>query len=217
MRSHTDNLASTAQSRQYKSVVKSAFYTVLYMARLYRAGKIVLDEAKHCLVVDTVQIDVDPKPFEIIRFLALNAHRMVSNQEIKNAVWDGVVTEQNYRVTLSNANARLKEALRMANPEVQPTPFYARPKLNYLKWALGAVEDVTPPCEPPLLPPVKPAEPLPGTGFWPDNYQARSVDHFSWHCRNIGFPCADRKEVASAARHPAGKQNPRRSGYGVRP
>src|SRR5579871_4109050 len=114
------------------------------MEKLYRAGKIVLDVAKHSLVVGSTQIDVDPKPFEIIRFLAVNADRMVSNQEVTTAVWGGNVKDETYRVTLSNANSKFKEALRTAYSGVSPKPFYSRPKANYLQWAAGEVEDITP-------------------------------------------------------------------------
>ena len=127
------------------------------MAKLYRVGTILLDEGTLSLRVGDHRIALDPKPFGIVLYLALNAKRMVSNQDIKNAVWNGDVKDETYRVTLSTANLKFKDALRKANPEVEPVIFYTRPKPNYLQWAMGTVEEITP--EPASVPPPSPELP----------------------------------------------------------
>ena len=55
--------------------------------RVLRFDRFALDLARGCLRVGDQDIDLRPKAFEVLRYLAENAGRLVSKQELFEAVW----------------------------------------------------------------------------------------------------------------------------------
>jgi DNA-binding winged helix-turn-helix (wHTH) protein len=49
-----------------------------------------LDLTRGCVWVGGGDVDLPPKAFDVLRFLAENAGRLVSKQELLDAVWPGV-------------------------------------------------------------------------------------------------------------------------------
>src|SRR5712691_11149331 len=58
--------------------------------RVLRFDRFALDLARGCLRVGDQDIDLRPKAFEVLRYLAENAGRLVSKQELYDAVWPNV-------------------------------------------------------------------------------------------------------------------------------
>ena len=57
----------------------------------YRFEGFTLDLVRGCLRRDDQDIGLAPKPFEVVRYLAENAGRLVSKQELFDAVWPNVI------------------------------------------------------------------------------------------------------------------------------
>src|SRR5215475_4503208 len=58
--------------------------------RVLRFDRFALDLARGCLRAGDQEIDVRPKTFEVLRYLAENARRLVSKQELFEALWPNV-------------------------------------------------------------------------------------------------------------------------------
>src|SRR5215207_1183989 len=59
--------------------------------RILRFDRFALDLTRGCLRIGEEDIDLPPKPFEVLRYLAENAGRLVPKQELFEAVWSNVV------------------------------------------------------------------------------------------------------------------------------
>src|SRR5215470_4036312 len=55
--------------------------------RVLLFNRFALDLARGCLRVGDEEIDLRPKTFEVLHYLALNAGRLVSKRELFEAVW----------------------------------------------------------------------------------------------------------------------------------
>jgi DNA-binding winged helix-turn-helix (wHTH) protein len=55
--------------------------------RILRFDRFALDLTRGCVRIGGEDIDLRPKPFEVLRYLAENAGRLVSKQELFEAVW----------------------------------------------------------------------------------------------------------------------------------
>src|SRR6266849_10034035 len=58
--------------------------------RILRFDRFALDLARGCLRAGDQQIELRPKTFEVLRYLAENAGRLVPKQELFEAVWPNV-------------------------------------------------------------------------------------------------------------------------------
>ena len=58
--------------------------------RVLRFDRFALDLTRGCLRLGDLDIDLRPKVFEVLRYLAENAGRLVSKQELVEAVWPNV-------------------------------------------------------------------------------------------------------------------------------
>src|SRR3954464_13682600 len=58
--------------------------------RVLRFDRLALDLTRGCLRLGDLDIDLRPKVFEVLRYLAENAGRLVSKQELVEAVWPNV-------------------------------------------------------------------------------------------------------------------------------
>ena len=63
--------------------------------RLLRFDRFALDLTRGCLRTGDQEIALRPKPFEVLRHLAENAGRLVSKQELFEAVWPNVAVTDN--------------------------------------------------------------------------------------------------------------------------
>jgi|RhiMetdeSRZDD1v2_1073273.scaffolds.fasta_scaffold01163_22 TolB-like protein/DNA-binding winged helix-turn-helix (wHTH) protein/Flp pilus assembly protein TadD len=65
------------------------------VSRRLQFDRFTLDLTRGCVRVGGREIDLPPKAFDVLRFLAENAGRLVSKQELYDAVWPGVtVTDE---------------------------------------------------------------------------------------------------------------------------
>src|SRR5215831_5497332 len=58
--------------------------------RILYFGKFSLDLARGCLRAGDQDIELRPKAFEVLKYLAANAGRLVAKQELYDAVWPNV-------------------------------------------------------------------------------------------------------------------------------
>src|SRR5436190_4120951 len=58
--------------------------------RILRFDRFALDLTRGCVRIGGEDIDLPPKPFEVLRYLAENAGRLVPKQELFEAVWPDV-------------------------------------------------------------------------------------------------------------------------------
>ena len=63
--------------------------------RVLRFDRFALDLTRGCLRLGDLDIDLRPKVFEVLRYLAENAGRLVSKQELVEAVWPNVAVTDN--------------------------------------------------------------------------------------------------------------------------
>src|ERR1700676_891841 len=83
------------------------------MSNLYRFGQFVLDPAKRTLSRADSAISLTPKAFDLLLFLAQNPNRLVTREELLQAVWgDTVVEEGNLTQYISHLRKALGD-----NPE----------------------------------------------------------------------------------------------------
>ena len=61
------------------------------MSNLYRFGQFVLDSAKRTLSRGDSPVSVTPKPFDVLLFLTENPNRVVTKEELQQAVWGDTV------------------------------------------------------------------------------------------------------------------------------
>jgi DNA-binding winged helix-turn-helix (wHTH) protein len=61
------------------------------VGKVVRFDRFVLDFARGCLRAGEQEIELPPKAFQVLSYLALNAGRLVPKQELLDAVWAGVV------------------------------------------------------------------------------------------------------------------------------
>src|SRR5215470_14150375 len=59
--------------------------------RILYFGKFSLDLARGCLRAGEQDIELRPKTFEVLKYLATNAGRLVTKQELYEAVWPNVI------------------------------------------------------------------------------------------------------------------------------
>ena len=71
-------------------------------------GSVVVDSGTHRVVVNGVQQPLEPKSFRLLQFLIENRDRVVSKQEIFDAVWAGAFVTDN---ALTRAIAQVRKAL----------------------------------------------------------------------------------------------------------
>ena len=65
------------------------------VSRRLQFDRFTLDLSRSCVQLEGRDIDLSPKAFDVLRFLAENAGRLVSKQELYDAVWPGVtVTDE---------------------------------------------------------------------------------------------------------------------------
>src|ERR1700676_3852475 len=66
------------------------------MSNLYRFGQFVLDPAKRTLSHADSPISLTPKAFDVLLFLAQNPNRLVTKEELLQAVWGDTFVEEGY-------------------------------------------------------------------------------------------------------------------------
>ena len=60
----------------------------------YRFGAFTLDTARGCLLKDDQEINLRPKVYETLKYFVENPGRLISKQELMQAVWpDAFVTD----------------------------------------------------------------------------------------------------------------------------
>jgi DNA-binding winged helix-turn-helix (wHTH) protein len=97
----------------------------------------VFDEANWTLIVGGQRVAVETKPLELLRALLLNAGRLVSKDELLDAVWPDVVVVE---ASLATAVRKLRTAL---NDDARATPLIETvPRLGYRLAGPVAVEEL---------------------------------------------------------------------------
>ena len=56
---------------------------------LFRFGRCEVDMDRRCLRLDGTRVALEPRPFELLRHLIRQRHRVVSKQELLETVWPG--------------------------------------------------------------------------------------------------------------------------------
>src|SRR6202051_2272463 len=78
------------------------------MSNLYRFGQFVLDPAKRTLSRADSAISLTPKAFDVLLFLAQNPNRLVTKEELLQAVWGDTFVEEG---NLTQYISHLRKAL----------------------------------------------------------------------------------------------------------
>src|SRR6201984_3010945 len=78
------------------------------MAKSYRFGQFVLDPGRRTLSRADSPVSVTPKAFDVLLFLAQNPNRLVTKEELLQAVWgDAFVEEGNLTQYISHLRKAL--------------------------------------------------------------------------------------------------------------
>jgi DNA-binding winged helix-turn-helix (wHTH) protein len=87
-----------------------SLYKLIPMSNLYRFGQFVLDPARRTLSRADSPVSVTPKAFDVLFFLAQNPNRLVTKEELLQAVWgDAFVEEGNLTQYISHLRKALGE------------------------------------------------------------------------------------------------------------
>src|SRR6201993_1663083 len=78
------------------------------MSDLYRFGEFVLDPRKRTVSRANTPISLTPKAFDVLTFLAQNPNRLVSKEELLQAVWGDTFVEEG---NLTQYISHLRKAL----------------------------------------------------------------------------------------------------------
>jgi TolB-like protein/DNA-binding winged helix-turn-helix (wHTH) protein len=78
------------------------------MTNLYRFGQFVLDPAKRALACEDSPVSLTPKAFDVLLFLAQNPNRLVTKEELLQAVWGDTFVEEG---NLTQYISHLRKAL----------------------------------------------------------------------------------------------------------
>jgi TolB-like protein len=88
-------------------------------------GRFTLDLARGCLRAEGRDIDLRPKSFEVLRYLVENADRLVSKEEIVNAIWSNVVVSD-------DSLARCMSDVRLALGDAEQCIIKTIPRRGYM-------------------------------------------------------------------------------------
>src|SRR4051812_9572461 len=75
---------------------------------LYGFEGYILDQTRGCLRDANGEIELRPKTFELLRYLVENAGRLISKEELVNAVWPNVIVSDD---SLAQCVSELRHAL----------------------------------------------------------------------------------------------------------
>lgn len=64
------------------------------MSEVYRFGPFAVDPKRRALSCDGVSVPLTPKAFDLLLYLARNPNRVISRQELMDAVWPGTYVEE---------------------------------------------------------------------------------------------------------------------------
>jgi DNA-binding winged helix-turn-helix (wHTH) protein/TolB-like protein len=78
------------------------------MSRLYRFGQFALDSRRRILSRADTLVSLTPKAFDVLLFLAQNPHRLVTKEELLQAVWGSTFVEEG---NLTQYISHLRKAL----------------------------------------------------------------------------------------------------------
>src|SRR5579859_683452 len=78
------------------------------MSHLYRFGQFVLDPARRALSRADSPVSLTPKAFDVLLFLAQNPNRLVTKEELLQAVWGDTFVEEG---NLAQYISHLRKAL----------------------------------------------------------------------------------------------------------
>jgi DNA-binding winged helix-turn-helix (wHTH) protein len=67
------------------------------MSSVYHFGQFVLDPAKRTLSRADSPVSLTPKAVDVLTFLAQNPHRLVTREELLQAVWADTFVEESAR------------------------------------------------------------------------------------------------------------------------
>src|SRR5579859_4901399 len=89
---------------------EDAYKLAVPMSALYRFGQFVLDPARRALSREDSVVSLTPKAFDVLLFLAQNPNRLVTKEELLQAVWgDTFVEEGNLAQYISHIRKALGE------------------------------------------------------------------------------------------------------------
>src|SRR5437588_12057670 len=78
------------------------------MSRLYQFGRYVLDAQRRALYCEKSLVPLTPKAFDVLVFLAQNPNRLITKDELLNAVWGNTFVEEG---NLTQYISHLRKAL----------------------------------------------------------------------------------------------------------
>src|ERR1700719_3362304 len=85
-----------------------SLYKLIPMSNLYRFGQFVLDPGKRSLSRADSPVALTPKAFDVLLFLVQNPNRLVTKEELLQAVWGETVVEEG---NLTQYISHLRKAL----------------------------------------------------------------------------------------------------------
>src|ERR1700678_644558 len=85
-----------------------SLYKLIPVNNLYRFGEFVLDPGARALSCADSPISLTPKAFDVLLFLAQNPNRLITKQELLQAVWGDTVVEEG---NLTQYISHLRKAL----------------------------------------------------------------------------------------------------------
>ena len=85
-----------------------SLYKLISMSNLYRFGQFVLDPGRRTLSREDSPVSLTPKAFDVLHFLAQNPNRLVTKEELLQAVWGDTFVEEG---NLTQYISHLRKAL----------------------------------------------------------------------------------------------------------
>src|SRR6201993_3015530 len=85
-----------------------SLYKLIPMSNLYRFGQFVLDPGRRTLSRADSPVSLTPKAFDVLLFLAQNPNRLVTKEELLQAVWGDTFVEEG---NLTQYVSHLRKAL----------------------------------------------------------------------------------------------------------
>jgi two-component system KDP operon response regulator KdpE len=96
---------------------------------ILRAGKLSMDITSRQVIVNGTEADLTPTEYDILKFLVLNAGKVITHQKILQEVWDKTEDLEGVlhllRVTISNLRSKIEP-----NPD-RPTYIMTEPGIGY--------------------------------------------------------------------------------------
>jgi DNA-binding response OmpR family regulator len=95
---------------------------------IFRAGKLVIDFSIHRVLIDEQEIELTATEYRVLSYLAQNANRVLTPDQILSKVWGETYTGENHILQVNIARLRKK----IEKDQKAPTHIITRPGIGYV-------------------------------------------------------------------------------------